>query len=153
MTTRQQVNPALTYDHEAYRLGQREFDDLGNEYMFVRVTSTFGVTAGMVAAIAENFITQRGAAANGEDGDRVGVAMSTLDGDPGIDQYGWVSIYGTGMVLATSATVHNTHLYTSAGGRVGDVTTNQERLHHIYLTATRGGSNGPAPAVWYYPRF
>ena len=153
MTTRPQINPELSYDHEAYRLGQREFDDKGNEYMFVRVTSTFGVTAGMVAAIAENFITQRGAAANGEDGDRVGVAMSTLDGDPGVDQYGWVSIYGTGMVLATTSTARNTHLYTSAGGRVGDVTTNQERLFKIVLTAARIGSNGPAPAVWYYPRF
>ena len=138
----------------ALQLGQREFDHKGNEYLFVRVTTIFGLGPGQAAAVNEENIAERANdQVKGEDGDRVGIAMSRLDGDPGFDQYGWVSIYGVGMIQARQNTAANQHIYTSSGGRIGDVSTGQERIFKIVLTTARGGGNGLAPAVWYYPHY
>ena len=147
------INPSLSYANEAYTLGQRAYDHRGFEYMFIRVSSSFGVHPGLSVAIDESYEGLRAVPASAHVGDRLGVAMSVLDGDPGQDQYGWVSIYGVGEVDARPNTAAHTHLYTGAGGRVGDVTTSQERLHNIYLTTANGGSNALTPAVWYYPRY
>ena len=145
-----QINPLLKYDFEAYTRGQRAFDHLGNEYLFGQVSDlSFSTlpTAGSGAVILADGTIRRMAAGHGQIGDRIGVSLQSM----GSNEYGWVQIYGSGIIQAAANASRNVHLYTSSGGRFGDVTTNQERLRRIYLTETRGPSNGPAPAVWAYP--
>ena len=107
------------------------------------------INAGRGAVIDEAGSARRLNSGHGHTGDRVGISHLAFRAD----EYGWLQIYGSGMIGVNANTSRNVHLYTSSGGRFGEVIVNQKRVANIYLTETHGPINGPAPAIWFYPRF
>ena len=110
------VDPTRIYTTPEFTLGQRLMDHQGFEYMFVYVPDVqfANMGRGDGAAINELYEARRLAAGHGDVGDMAGVAITAIHRG----HYGWISIYGVGVVDATRNTAAHTNLYTSSGGRV-----------------------------------
>lgn len=150
------IDPTTTSTTAVYGLG-----DLGANttsagtkiYMYVRASSA--VSANFVVDIngstyaAVQTTTTTGAPGTGT-GKSIGVAPTAFSAN----DYGWVQVYGPGLVQvgASCAAFTNLNTTATAGMIDDDATAGARRIDGIVLTAARAASNGTAAGWINWPR-
>ena len=141
-------DPTLVTAAPGHTLGMRAQDDNGEEFIYVQAGGSIAIRR--VVVITEAFQAQTVTAALGAIGDRCGVVPVAFADN----EYGWVSIYGTGNIYTRASCAPNTRLYTSAtAGTLDDTATSQEEIKNIYQTTAAVGSAGQRASIWTYPAF
>ena len=141
------INPALTYENEAYTIGSRADDDKGNEYVFVKVTETCQQWRFVVYYPNNGFSARKTTASRCNIGDRVGVAQVNIPDD----HYAWLMIYGTTLGrLAGSASDHDTLGTTGQAGQLRQTSGSQSRIDDVHATVDPS-STGHWPCILNWP--
>ena len=140
-----------------YGLGDRGFDDDGNEYVFVRADAS-GITDRFAAGIIDSSFNaamlsttnSTPGAANGTVGMMVGAPQGASIPASGC---GWLLVRGAGTVRVLASAVRYTLLNTTAtaGALDDDATAGSEQIVGLALTATNGGAAAAVAAMFSYP--
>lgn len=116
-------------------LGTRQFDDAGNEYIYLQgIGSTVvgsQVTYGLTATSA--FLTALGV--TGVKGP-VAFAMAAVLAT----QFGWYQIYGAAQALFNGSAVAGAVLYSASTGKVDDAVVSGDQIENAIVAATVTGA-------------
>ena len=143
-------DPTRVYDDAAlapHTPGQRLKDHRGYEYAFIRANNA-NITAHHTCVIQGNGLTARLTTTTTADVGRLcGIAFVAIPHN----SYGWLCIWGAGLINVAASCTADNHLYTTTtAGRLDDAT-GQARITNIGLTSNRGGTAGNQNAIWHYP--
>lgn len=120
------------------------------EYMYVSFAASTAVSSGSAVAVspagAAVALTSTNAAAGQSVGRRIGVTVVAVTSVASV-QYGWVQIYGSGLVLATAAIAINTNLTSTA--TAGSLGAAGVAVTGIVLTAVGAGATPVACTINY----
>lgn len=139
----------LTASGVGFAVGDRFASHDGKEYVFVKASAAIAQYDAVTYDETYNTTVAPLSTSNDAAGDRIGVAPVAIASG----SFGWLQIYGVGQVNAIASTAANAQLGSSAtAGMVDDViSAGFATIDGLYLTATRGGTNGPAACVMNYP--
>ena len=146
MASNEIFDPTRTSTAAEYSPGTRLQDDLGEEFYYVEADAAISVAAVVVIEIDHGAspITTT----NGDLGLRVGVAKTAIANS----SFGWVSIYGSGLISVAASCATDVKLFTTAtGGRLDDAATAGGIVGIGVNPTSRSGSAGTVGAVWAYP--
>jgi hypothetical protein len=138
-----------------FGLGDRGFDNVGNEYVFVQADAS-GITDRFAAGIRAGFVATMLNTTNstpGTDGGTVGCMVGAPQGASiPASGAGWLLVRGIGTVRVAASCVRNTLLNTTAtaGTLDDDATAGSEQLVGLVITTTATGAANTA-AVFNYP--
>lgn len=144
------LDPLRTGTDPDFGVGTRAIGPSGKEYLYFKASAA--VAAGDVVVIDETATTvaQSVTTTNGLRGRRIGVANAAIASG----SYGWAQVYGANAAINVLAScVANVRLNTTAtaGSPDDDGTATTKQIEGLYLTTTRGGTNGPAPGMLINP--
>ena len=130
-------DPTRVYDDAAlapHTPGQRLKDHRGYEYAFIRANNA-NITAHHTCVIQGNGLTARLTTTTTADVGRLcGIAFVAIPHN----SYGWLCIWGAGLINVAASCTADNHLYTTAtAGRLDDAT-GAARITNIGLTSNRG---------------
>ena len=132
-------NPTLvqTEQDEAWKLGERARDNLGNEYLYVKATAA--VVLGKVVRVNYQFNAAHVTTGNSAAGRIFGVAVAAM----AANTYGWVQIYGRASIHVLASCAKDKALYTSGtAGSLDDASNNQTKITGAVLGTAQGGAAG-----------
>ncbi len=133
---------------KSFSLGDREEDDLGNEFIYVQASGAV-TAAGYVCIVSADHVAAMVSTSNDLEGGLLAVApVAFADGD-----YGWMQVYGTCVVRVAASCAANVPLNATAtaGQLDDDGAVSALRADGIYLTTARAASAGTAPARLNWP--
>ena len=146
MASNEIFDPTRTSTAAEYSPGTRLQDDLGEEYYYVEADAA--ITVAGVVKIEIDHGASLITTTNGDLGLRVGVAKTAI----ALGSFGWVSIYGRGLINVAASCATDAKLFTTTtGGRLDDASSAGGIVGIAVNPTTRAGTAGTIGAIWSYP--
>lgn len=151
------TSATVTAGQSPFGFGDRGFDNLGNEYVFVKADSG-GITDRFAAAVVDSlFNATMLSTTNSTPGTASGTVGMIVGAPQGASipalGAGWLLVRGAGTVRVLASAVRTTLLNTTAtaGALDDDATAGAEQIVGLALTATNGGAATNVAALFTYP--